>query len=157
VVFIDESKTAAQDASSPDSGPDEFDDAVWGSPLAASEDSSAHQTPLLPARITPSRPRSPTDRFLISSPKWPLANEVEAYLFRHFVEKLAIWVMCPATRCWQSALYTTGLADSSSLSLTCATRNVRLGSTLSSTTANKGYKKLSRSRCRGGRKAVPFC
>ncbi|KAK4130371.1 hypothetical protein BT67DRAFT_391309 [Trichocladium antarcticum] len=91
LIFIDESKTAAQDASSPDSGPDEFDDAAWGFPITASKDSS-HQTLLLPGRGPPSRPRSPTDRFLISSPKWPLTNEVEAYLFRHFVEELARWL-----------------------------------------------------------------
>lgn len=104
VIFIDESKTVIHDASSPDSGPDEFDP-VWDSPTVKS-DLSSHHTPPLPAAAPASRPGSPTDRLMISSavldpdppaPTWPLVNREEAHLFQHFVEKLARWVTYPPT------------------------------------------------------------
>ncbi|KAK4153637.1 hypothetical protein C8A00DRAFT_43455 [Chaetomidium leptoderma] len=99
LVFIDESQTTIDDASSPDSEPDEFE-AAWGSPAVAS-DASSHKTPPLSARIPPFRPTSPPGRshlMMISSvvnppvPSWPLTNPEDARLFRHFVEKLAIWL-----------------------------------------------------------------
>lgn len=140
VVFIDESKTAAQDVSSPESGPDEST-AVWSSASGPPDDPSP-QTPLLSSDTAPFRPRSPTDRFLIPSvpgpsisslsPRvWPLANHAEAFLFRHFVEHLASWVTYPTTPLSPPALVSRHLWTVAnpmlvSLSLTCATRIVRV-------------------------------
>ncbi|KAK4038855.1 hypothetical protein C8A01DRAFT_47573 [Parachaetomium inaequale] len=99
LVFIDESQATIIDASSPDSGLDEFETA-WGSPTVTSE-VSPNKTPPMSAGIAPFRPASPPDRLrlmMISSvvnppsPSWPLTNPEEARLFRHFVEKLAIWL-----------------------------------------------------------------
>ncbi|KAL2019024.1 hypothetical protein VTK56DRAFT_10189 [Thermocarpiscus australiensis] len=109
LVFIDESKTVTQDGSSPDSGPDEAE-TICGSPLVVSEGSS-RQTPLLSTAAPSfrsgsppiSEPRSPTDRFMMTSaaPK-PLSSQTEAYLFRHFVEKLAIWLdLCDPDRTFE--------------------------------------------------------
>lgn len=102
MLWLDETKLVAQDVSNPDTpGPYELESS-WDSPSAVSEDSS-QQTPHLSASIprfpwgTPlaAGQRSPTDRFMISSLKWPLSDRGEAYLFRHFVEKLAVWVKYP--------------------------------------------------------------
>ncbi|KAK3309229.1 uncharacterized protein B0T15DRAFT_134260 [Chaetomium strumarium] len=103
LVFIDESRTAANDASSPDSGPDDFE-TVCGSPTITS-DVSSNPTPPLPTLGPPAfRAASPPERLrlmMISSvinppapscPSWPLTDREEARLFRHFVEKLAVWL-----------------------------------------------------------------
>ncbi|KAL2261786.1 hypothetical protein VTK26DRAFT_3366 [Humicola hyalothermophila] len=94
LVFIDESKAAEQDESSSGSGPDEFEsETAQGSPPAiVSDDPFSNKTSQLPAAAIPYRPGSPTDRFMISTLPGPLANQGEAYLFRHFVEKLAVWL-----------------------------------------------------------------
>ncbi len=103
MVFINESHTTINDASasSPDSGPDEFETA-WVSPTVTSS-ASSQKTPSLSAARVPFQPASPPDRdrlrlMMISSvvdpppPNWPLTNPEEARLFRHFVERLAMWV-----------------------------------------------------------------
>jgi hypothetical protein len=102
VLFTDETKKIAQDASSPDSEPEEEADSSWSSPLAISDD-TPQETPQFPASNPPDRgrwdppllagQRSPSDRFIMSAPpKWPLSDPGEAYLVRHFVQKLAVWV-----------------------------------------------------------------
>lgn len=129
VVFIDESQTASNDVSSPDSGPDEYE-TTWDSPTLTS-DVSSHRTPSSSAGIPPFRPSSPPDRLrlmMISSvvdppttPNWPLTNPEEAYLFRHFVQNLAMWVREPDT-----PYRLMNFANTRVLSLTCAIRIVRL-------------------------------
>ncbi|KAL2134715.1 hypothetical protein VTI74DRAFT_11035 [Chaetomium olivicolor] len=109
LVFIDESKTVIHDASSPDSGPDEFE-AVWESSPVIS-DLFSHQDSPVPAGAPAFRPGSPTDRLMISSavldpdppaPKWPLVNREEAHLFQHFVQKLARWLdLCDPQRTFE--------------------------------------------------------
>ncbi|KAL2142995.1 hypothetical protein VTI28DRAFT_454 [Corynascus sepedonium] len=99
LVFIDESQATINDASSPESGPDEFE-TVWDSPIVTPEVSS-HRSPPLSAGMTPFRLASPPERLrlmMISSvvnpppTSWPLTSQEEAHLFRHFVEKLAVWL-----------------------------------------------------------------
>ncbi|KAL2169235.1 hypothetical protein VTG60DRAFT_6315 [Thermothelomyces hinnuleus] len=99
LVFIDESHAATNDASSPDSEPDESE-TVWDSSPVASG-SSSQKSPPVSAGMTQYRPASPPMRLrqmMISSvvnppaPNWPLTDPEEARLFRHFVEKLAIWL-----------------------------------------------------------------
>jgi len=101
LVFIDESQATINGASSPDSGPDEFETS-WDSPNVTPE-VSPNQTPPLSAGRALFRPASPTppDRLrlmMISSvvnppaPSWPLTNPEDARLFRHFIEKLAVWL-----------------------------------------------------------------
>lgn len=82
------------------------------SPSAASDNQrrwSQHTQPAGPSKESsyPVAPASPTDRFIfhedglqherrnqisLNEPIWPLADRDEALLFRHFVQKLAIWV-----------------------------------------------------------------
>jgi hypothetical protein len=130
VVFIDESQSTINDASSPDSGPDEFETA-WGSPPVISEVSS-NKSPPVSAGMPPFRPPSPPDRLrlmMISSvvnppaPNWPLTNPEEARLFRHFVERLAMWVRHPMTPTFPRWPGTVRLTDNI-LSSTCATQTV---------------------------------
>lgn len=97
VVFIDESQTIINDVSSPDSGPDEFE-AAWDSPPIVEGECHSNLSPM-----PPYRPPSPPDRSRLMSissvvdpapPIWPLTNPEEAVLFRHFMDKLAMWVRC---------------------------------------------------------------
>jgi hypothetical protein len=48
-----------------------------------------NHTPTVDQIRSPSEPRP---QVYLSEPVWPLANASEARLFRHFVQKLAIWV-----------------------------------------------------------------
>ncbi|GAB1313774.1 Transcription factor domain-containing protein [Madurella fahalii] len=108
LLWLDETNLVAQGVSSPESGPCEIESS-WGSPSAVSE-GSPQQTPQLSASIprfpwgTPlaTGQRSPTDRFMMSAPKWPLSDRGEAYLLRHFVEKLAVWLdLCDPNRSFE--------------------------------------------------------
>jgi hypothetical protein len=103
LVFIDESQTIINDVSSPDSGPDEFE-AAWDSPPIVDVECHSNLSPM-----PPYRPPSPPDRSQLMSissvvdpapPIWPLTNPEEAVLFRHFMDKLAMWVRCHQTCPW---------------------------------------------------------
>lgn len=81
---------------------------------SSSAASDNHQKPRRPVQAAgpsmepgyPVAPASPSDRFIfhedglaqrrrevyLSEAVWPLENREEALLFRHFVQKLAIWV-----------------------------------------------------------------
>ncbi|KAL2159056.1 hypothetical protein VTH06DRAFT_2815 [Thermothelomyces fergusii] len=99
LVFIDESQTASNDASSPDSELDDSETGWDSSPVTPR--SSSQRSPPVSTGMTQFRPASPPERLrqmMISSvvnpaaPNWPLTDPEEARLFRHFVEKLAIWL-----------------------------------------------------------------
>ena len=121
VVFIDETKDVARDIEDEGVEDDDYaaDDVMVDSPSAESE---TQQPPTRsvqanrPAKETnyPVGPASPTDRFIfhedgfarergsttyLSTPIWPLADRDEAILFRHYIQKLAIWVRLPLTLC----------------------------------------------------------
>lgn len=117
VVFIDETKDVARDVEDEGLEDDDYaaDDPMVDSPSAGSEIQQLPPRPLQPNRPTketsyPVGPASPTDRFIfhedglarerrstiyLSTPIWPLADRDEAILFRHYIQKLAIWVRLP--------------------------------------------------------------
>ena len=118
VVFINENKTVANDALSEESGADDVD--IDYDSLSASEDGyprgSRHSSGAAYASA-PSQGGSPTDRFFrqgrqdmggrhrasplirqqifLDKSVVPFTDPNEATLFRHFIQKLAIWVRSP--------------------------------------------------------------
>ncbi|KAB5545750.1 hypothetical protein GE09DRAFT_1243583 [Coniochaeta sp. 2T2.1] len=125
LVFIDETKDVARDVEDEGLEDDDYaaDDPMVDSPSAGSEIQQLPPRPLQPNRPTkeasyPVGPASPTDRFIfhedglarerrstiyLSTPIWPLADRDEAILFRHYIQKLAIWLdPCDPRRSFES-------------------------------------------------------
>lgn len=111
MIFVDESQNSFNDASSPDSGPDELETGWDMESPDPTPEVPAQKTPSSSTSISPFRPTSPPDRLrlmMISSvidsdppvpleldkppvASWPL-DLVNARLFRHFVANLSLWV-----------------------------------------------------------------
>lgn len=118
----------AKDAEDEGSDDVEYDegDAMVVSPSAVSDTQRRWSQPV---QSGPSKeanyavaPASPTDRFIfhedghaherrariyLNEPVWPLTSPDEALLFRHFVQKLAMWVSLPNLGPQQNPILTT--------------------------------------------------
>lgn len=104
MIFIDETKTAAQEASSsPDSDLEDLE--PWESPKSSPSNHANNQRlppnhetqaiTLRPQQSPCDRPLPPAIPPVPSTPTWPLTHERDVFLFRHFVDKLASWVPYP--------------------------------------------------------------
>ncbi|KAL2148430.1 hypothetical protein VTH82DRAFT_2350 [Thermothelomyces myriococcoides] len=151
LVFIDESQTANNDGSSPDSEPDE-PETVWDSSPVASGSSSQKSPPVSTgmARLRPPSNPERLRRMMISSvvnpaaPNWPLTNPEEARLFRHFVEKLAIWLdLCDPHHTFEIKVPQMAKNFPVLLNAIFALSARHLGQTLSDSSQRKKYNRLA--------------